>query len=316
MVKKFIYRILFFSVVSAFLYVLFLLVFGEFVNGVFLKNLNYKLKASGFTDLRVKDVENYKDVDILFIGSSHVYRGFDTRVVDEYGYKSFNLGTSSQSHIQSYILLKRYIEILNPKMIVYDVYPTIFNTDGVESSLDLLLNDSIDIEMFNTVIKQNNLKLYNTLIYSFIKQFFNSKITFTNKEEENSLYISGGFVESNKFFNNNNNKANNINKKEWQPKEIQIDYFEKSIDLINSKNVELILVQIPVNKSISNKYSNKKEYENYFINKAIYYNFNNLIEMDDRNDFYDIRHLNTKGADKFTHFFMKEIVLQKAHKKQ
>ena len=34
----------------------------------------------GFTVERFRDIENYGDIDILFLGSSHSYRTFDTRI--------------------------------------------------------------------------------------------------------------------------------------------------------------------------------------------------------------------------------------------
>jgi hypothetical protein len=36
---------------------------------------------------RLSEIKNYKDIDILFLGSSHTYRGFDTRIFLDSGYK-------------------------------------------------------------------------------------------------------------------------------------------------------------------------------------------------------------------------------------
>ena len=88
---------------------------------------------------RLNEVKNIKNIDILFLGSSHTYRGFDTRVFKKNGYNSFNLGSSSQSPIQTLTLTKRYLNQLNPKLIVYEVYPTTFTIDGIESSLDIIV---------------------------------------------------------------------------------------------------------------------------------------------------------------------------------
>jgi len=78
-------------------------------------------------------------VDILFLGSSHSYRGFNPQYFS--GYKTFNLGSSAQTPIQTNLLLKRYLHQLNPKTIVYEVYPISLSIDGVESSSDIIAND-------------------------------------------------------------------------------------------------------------------------------------------------------------------------------
>ncbi|NHW60088.1 hypothetical protein HA378_33495, partial [Escherichia coli] len=77
--------------------------------------------------------------------SSHAYRGFDTRVFSKNGISSFNLGSSSQSPINTQVLLKQYLDRIKPKMIVYEVYAGTLSADGVESSLDMLSNNKIDV---------------------------------------------------------------------------------------------------------------------------------------------------------------------------
>src|SRR5689334_14184152 len=71
------------------------------------KNLNYRLGAYGHLFTRVKEIDSVKKVDILFLGSSHSYRGFDPRIFKQYGLTSFNLGSSSQTPIQAKILLEK-----------------------------------------------------------------------------------------------------------------------------------------------------------------------------------------------------------------
>ncbi|MFQ5607599.1 MAG: hypothetical protein ACE5GA_06610, partial [Candidatus Zixiibacteriota bacterium] len=71
---------------------------------------------------RFREIEGARDVDILFLGSSHSYASFDPRVFSESALSSFNMGSASQSPLNTYSLLKRYYERLNPKVVVYEVY--------------------------------------------------------------------------------------------------------------------------------------------------------------------------------------------------
>ena len=81
-------------------YMVLLILWGEFMPGMFKKNLNYSLGAYGHMYTRIREAEKVKNIDILFIGSSHAYRGFDTRIAKEYGFESFNLGSSSGSSVK------------------------------------------------------------------------------------------------------------------------------------------------------------------------------------------------------------------------
>ena len=49
----------------------------------------------GFLNSRIKDIRNYHNVDVLFLGSSHCYRTFDTRFYRSHGISCFNLGSSN-----------------------------------------------------------------------------------------------------------------------------------------------------------------------------------------------------------------------------
>jgi hypothetical protein len=247
---------------------------------------------------RINELKKTKDVDILFLGSSHAYRGFDTRIFKNSGYRSFNLGSSGQTPIQTNILLERYLDTLNPKLIIYEVFPSTFSSDGVESSVDLIANDKIDFKTFRMAIELNNVKTYNTLLYGYYRQLFDKDKGF----EEGVLkgddrYVPGGFVEQKLVYNNA--AAAKAEMIDWTPKPYQIKAFENILKLIKEKQIELILVQSPVTRIAFKKYKNNKNIDAYFSKKAEYYNFNYLVNMNDILNFYDENHLNQEGVKVF-----------------
>lgn len=62
-------------------------------------------------------------LDILFLGSSHAYRGFDPQLLEEWsGIKSFNLGSSGQTPLTSLHVLHNAIQHQRPKMVVMELY--------------------------------------------------------------------------------------------------------------------------------------------------------------------------------------------------
>src|SRR5690606_10648065 len=128
------------------------------------KNVRNCIGCYGHLNTRVKEIPNYKNVDILILGSSHAYRGFDTRIFKRNGIKAFNLGSSSQSPIQSHVLLSQYLDDLNPKLIVLEVYVGTLEIDGVESSLDLAANNKMDWNYIKTLPDLKNIKSINSAI--------------------------------------------------------------------------------------------------------------------------------------------------------
>ncbi len=177
-------------------YIGFVVFFGLMAPGALKKNLNFPIGSYGHMFSRIKEVQTKKNIDLLFVGSSHSYRGFDPRIFEDHNYSCFNLGSSSQSPIQTEILFKQYLHQLNPKLVVFEVYPKTFESDGVEAALDLLANDKIDIDMIKMCFHLNNIKTYNTLIYGLFAQVFNLNKNFSEaKVIKEDTYIDGGYVE-------------------------------------------------------------------------------------------------------------------------
>ena len=97
--------------------------------------------------VRFREANAKGPVDIVFIGSSHTYRGFDPRLFSAIGYSSQNLGSSSQTPINSFAVLQKHLDQLHPKLVIYEIYQTALSIDGMESFYDLLSNTPLDTTM-------------------------------------------------------------------------------------------------------------------------------------------------------------------------
>ncbi|WP_396157232.1 hypothetical protein [Flavobacterium sp.] len=339
--KKFIVNCFLFFLCTVFFYVILLMLWGSFLPDEFKKNINYRVGTSGYTYTRLHEVEKYNNINILFVGSSHAYRGFDTRIFKERGLTCFNLGTSSQSPIQTELLLDRYLDKLNPSTIVFEVYPYTFSCDGVESSVDVISNSCVDGNSIKMAANINSLKTYNTLLYAFVHRLFvNEKPVKENLffiESKGNLkyyttYIPGGFMESKKEWIGNDTlgksnamKMNSLNEKgimtdlkiiqtkdgRWEPRQSQIKAFERILKKLKEKNIHVILVQAPINSKYYSLIKCNKEIDSYFSSKEDYYNFNVLMFFDNELNFTDYDHLNQKGVKK-----MNEAFIDKAFKKE
>lgn len=260
-------------------------------------NLKYRRGSYGHMYTRLNEVKQLDGhVDILFLGSSHSYRGFDPRNFKDK--KTFNLGSSSQAPIQTKILLKRYLSKINPKIVIYEVYPGTFVADGVESSLDLIANDNNDFESVKMAFELNNIDTYNTLIYAYFVNILNLNKKFVEPIiKDDDTYISGGFVEKKiKYY-----KYENITKNEvWKLNKKQIEKFEENIALLKQKKIKIILVYAPITKALYNSFTNNIYIDSLMNSYGLpYYNFNQMIQLDDSLDFNDSHHLNQNGVNKF-----------------
>jgi hypothetical protein len=294
--KKFIIEIFKFTLFAIIFYIITLLIW-ESIKYPFLKPNLYCNKGSyGNTFTRLKEAKKINTVDVLILGSSHAYRGFDTRIFNKNNISSFNLGTSSQTPIQTLALLKRYLKTIHPKLIIVEVYPGVLNSDGVESSLDIINNDENDFLSLEMVLKQNNIKTFNTLIFNYYRNFLNLDNSFVEKRIKNDdTYISGGYIEKKIGYY----KPKNIAKQPIIIDKKQLDAFEDIIYEIKNRNIELVLVYAPISKNLYSSYTNNHYFDGLMMKHSEYYNFNSMIKLNDTIDFDDSNHLNQIGVEKF-----------------
>ncbi len=306
--------LLFFVLVSCFFYTILLLVWGKFVKGEVAGNLNYKKGSNSFMYTRLKEVETFGKIDLLFLGSSHTYRGFDTRIFEKQGIRCFNLGSSAQTPIQTNLLLKRYLDKLKPTIVIYEVYPRTFCSDGVESSLDIIANSSNDIESLKMALKQNNVKVYNTLLYAFITDL--TLGNFTSLEDSakigDNIYVKGGYVTK----EIHNYSKTIIHKKgSWVVLKNQLKAFEENVSIIKNRKIKLVLVQAPYTHPLYLSYTNNDFFNTTMKCFSEYYNYNEMINLNDSIHFDDEDHLNQLGVNVFNEVLIKNLNFNGGNKK-
>jgi len=308
--KTLVTRLFGFIVFTLVIYVLFIIIAGSMFPLYLRKNLMHPLGIYGHLHSRMADVKVKGEVDILFLGSSHAYRGFDTRIFADYGYSTFNLGSSGQTPLQTSLLLKRYVQRLNPGLVVYEVYPETFTSDGVESSLDLLSNEKIKWDTFLMVLKVNHIKTYNTFIYALFRQLTHADSDF--KEDviiKKDTYISGGgFVERKvEHFKHHKHSSEN-----WDLNNQQLEAFEEVVSYLHEKKIDFLLVQAPITKALYQSRLNNVHINDYFKSHGNYLNFNEPnLPLNDSLHFYDADHLNQDGVVIFNKKFIELLKVKK-----
>ncbi|MFN3917698.1 MAG: hypothetical protein ACK4K0_08140 [Flavobacteriales bacterium] len=300
--KKFIIKISLFTLFIPFFWIVSVTIFGYLAPISIQKNIVYRPISYGHMHTRLSELEKINDKpDIIVFGSSHAYRGVDPRIFDKNGVTLFNMGSSSQTPIQSLALAEIYLDHLNPKTVLIEVFPSTFSSDGVESSIDLLSNSPFMHKSYNKMVfSVNKIKIYNTLIYAYANNFIFKKKYFEDTIKGEDKYVSGGFVEKviSKHPPETKFKPHTI---VFNPK--QKKAFSSFINFIKSRNIKIVIFQSPITVNRYNSIENSKQIDSYFESfcddkNVVYFNFNNMLKFDNTY-FYDSHHLNQKGVETF-----------------
>lgn len=289
--RRFIKSLLLFIPFLLITYVVLLVIWCQIVPGPYQKNV---YTTEGHVQKRLDEAKVTKNVDVLFLGSSHTFRGFDTRIFQKAGLKSFNLGSPAQTPLQTEYLLERYLDKLNPKLVVYEVYPITFSIDGVEASMYLTANEDYNPDLLDVAVEQNSLVVYNTLLLSFLEQCLGIDI----KDEvmkKNERYIPGGFVERKLEYFDRTPRPKQALKFDEQ----QFKWFEKNLQLLKERNIDYILVQAPYPKATYNSFTNLDGFDKRMETYGEYYNFNKVMNLDDSINYFDDSHMNQNGVKAF-----------------
>lgn len=282
----------------------------------FFPNVLDKSKNNGFLLSRIRELPKYKEIDILFVGSSHSSREFDPRLFKGYGFTSFNLGSNAQTPINSEFLLNTYLDSLKPKRIIFEVYFRFFETDPIESAIDIISNSQIDIQNLKLVLSKPNLQVYNTIAYLSINRLIEPLEQIEEQSFSTDRYIAGGYIEKVLPDSVNKRLSNIQTNRKINLRADQVDALKRIIDLANRKKIPLTLVSAPVTKEFLSQFENYNEFSKLINEIAsqhaidyIDYNSKASPTFNSYLDFYDHNHLNQKGVIKFNKNFIEEYLM-------
>ncbi len=275
-------------------YLVCLLLWGKFASKHLQKNVwPYESEALA---VKLEELQKYRDVDILFLGSSHCSDGFDPRLFKAAGYNNvFNLGTASQTPVNTEVLLQEYLDSLNPKLVVYEVFPSTFCNDGIESSVKFLVNSVFGNKKLEIARQRNSMLIYNSLLYHYLHNLILGGTDVIPLARKGVEYIEGGYFES----ENLAKKEYTFREQSWRFRPEQKAAFERIIEMLRKRDVKYILVQSPISAVMYNSYKNNAEIDSYFSSYGWYINFNGKVELDDQQHFFDAHHLNKYGVSIF-----------------
>ena len=264
----------------------------------------------GQTLRRFREVDNVKNTDILFLGSSHAYRAFDPRYFASYGYTSFNMGSSSQTPLNSYYLVKKYFKQLCPKLVVLEVYPLLLSKDGMESYYDLVTNTSITYEIVAMAFALRSPHAIHILMKNVYERLQNPLNNLHQQEIKNEKYIAGGYCET-KLLYNKSKSSNGVHT--ITPTDNQLYYLRKIIEYVKLQESNIIIVTQPLPSEYLKTTHNYNEISEKLTKIANdlnirYIDYSKTAHLNFMTDFYDNDHLTANGVIKFNSLLLQDLI--------
>jgi hypothetical protein len=299
--RRFLINSISFTIFTILMYLVFTVFFGTYLTW-YSKNLPYHLESN--MAKRMKEVVKLKGVDLLILGSSHAYRGYDVRIFQKEGYNTFNFGTSSQTPQQTEFLFTKYYNNVKPKFVIIDVYPFLYGKDGIESTTNIISNTKFDSDIAKLALNTKNIEVYNTTIFSVYKQLRGELKTFAKKDDEvkSDHYIAGGYVETYKT----SKLPKKYDKSQYEILPQQLQSFANVIATLKTNKIPFIIIQAPIYQGRYKAITNMPYVDKIFKKFGPYYNFNELMLIPDKG-FKDDSHMNQIGVNLFNHRIL-EIV--------
>lgn len=295
MVLLFLKKLFIFSVFCSLAYVLTCLIVPQ----VWISKNQTGMFGFSLTRFRELQTLGQDSTDIVFVGASNCYRTFDNRLYAQQGLRTFTLGTTSQTPLNSYFLLKEYIDKLKPKSVVLELSPGALQLqDGQESFLNIAVNHPITDNIIQMGVSNKKLNCFNTLVSEVVKRKF-KPLTMFSEQTPTTKYIEGGYVEDTSCFLN----QLDVNPFECNINQMQVEYLHKIVSLLKNKNVNIAAVVQPYPSLYYKRAKNFNDYidwvSNFCTTNHIDFLTTNTLKLDDKDDFADILHLNNNGSQKF-----------------
>lgn len=268
-----------------------------------------------------------KNIDLVFLGTSHAYRTFNTNYFDQkLRLNSYNFGTSQQTLPGSYYVLNEILKTNKPKQVVFELTYTCFSDKEHNPLKSVILYQYMkpSLDKYKYLFTDFDLeKIFYALVPAYcFREYLTSediadKIKLKSTEEYKTYdpavtYTSTEWMEEKGFvYTDMEFPEGWIGKREPEPwleesmNSKYVEYFYKIIDLCREKDIELIFVTSPSPKGSLLEVGNYEEINKYFTDIAKkenidYYDLNllrqEIMNLPD-NMYYDTTHVNGKGAN-------------------
>lgn len=274
-----------------------------------------------------------KTVDVLMLGSSHMYYGVNTaKLWEEYGISGYDFGSAEQSLWVSYYYLKEACKRQKPKVVVLDFFtPAAFQEDH-KFKYSFLSDALYGMKFsFNKLLLMNacfdgDLELWNR----YFPSFFGYHDQYENVEFEDIWKLfedHAAFKGYVPYFEKHPTDGFSLDTESvLPPSDKSRIYLQKIVDYTKQHDIELYITIVPyrVNDEQTEgkvqeedkrynwleqyvKDAQSKGYDNVYFDYTLKHMESFGLLMGTGEDMYDTTHLNYYGSCKFTDYLAKDL---------
>ncbi len=246
-----------------------------------------------------------KDVDLLILGNSRVYRGINPSIIQE---KAFNFAHDNDTYNQLYYKLVHALKV-HPDMKEVVLGVDYFQFSFLAKSRNYAYADVLPKEYLKdyneSQLKNKLLHVYKTIYPAY----FVNKLKHSNYKHAVPFYKENG-----QFIKPGKSSPDDMTERDFNRLEIQIKYFGLIVDLCKENDLTLYLVMPPLRDNELTNYTEEeiKDFKSFIgsyttDDKVHYLDFSVRHDFD-LNDFTDLSHLNESGADAFSTMLRDDII--------
>lgn len=262
----------------------------------------------GRTLEKLRDVDEVGPVDVVFAGSSHSYRGFDPRIFAEAGLSSYNLGTNSQTPLNSLFLLREHWDDLRPELVVYEIYPTMLATKGLESFHDLAINLPLTRQRVAMALATRDPRSLNTLLAVAWRRAWRPLDEERQADFPGERLVGRGYVARTDTLGRLRLPPVSV----LEPDERQFEFLRRIVEEARGRNARVVFVSQPVVSSLPMVVRGQDRIKDRVRQLARevevpYLDLQGLEALDWRRHFFDPNHLNQAGVQIFNRVLLDSL---------
>ena len=262
----------------------------------------------GYALQRYQEADRHDPVDVVFLGSSHAYRTYNPAVWQVRGFSAFNLGSTGQTPLNSYYVLKRYLPTLKPSLVVVDLTYRVIDRDGLESFYDLASNLDWSREVAEMAFDIGSPHAINAALAGGVHDLLGFIETHDQRPQEGKRYGPNGFVAFTTADSTQEETYARWMKQPPRPVDPhpdQMGILDDIVTLCAAHGARVVFVAKPEPEGVPEMVANYAEVTGRFAaiaetNGAGYYDFNDAgLPLVFPDHFHDVEYLNSAGSDLF-----------------
>jgi hypothetical protein len=229
---------------------------------------------------------------VVVLGSSHAYRGYDPRWFEREGLSCFNLGSTAQTPLCSWPIVRHWLTPRNTGLLVLDIYEAMLENSGMEGAIDLVQNVSDGRIATHIAWNIRDPRAVNMLL---LRQATRGEPV---RYRENGYVGRGYCTRSDTLAGPVDYPSGGV----FRPEARQVAFLDRIVEHCRDAGIPLVLVTHPMPRA-----GDRLKHERFaaWLRAHLgpggppYLDFATGHQLDDRRHFYDANHMNQAGVDLF-----------------